>query len=1550
MADLAALPDEDQFLSRRIDHLGDLGAKLRDLTGFATLARELIQNADDAKARSISFDVRDEALVVDNSGVFSECEDVRSQECSWKDDPAIAHRCDFHRFRLIAGQDKRNEGDTTGAFGFGFTAVYQITDHPELISVGHHWIMREDQPEDRRIRQCPGCPACRAGDLPGTRFILPWARDPNTTIRNRLGAEPVSADTPDALLQDLERTIPTAILFLRHLDRVEVRENGRLRRSFERRPVEDGIRILDGESSFTWQFISGDFAYKAVELRQRHGSRIEPARSSRITIAIPEAPIARGLLYAYLPTQHETGLPFHVHADFYPASGRKTVIFDDDYQSEWNRAALLGAAQAFRDSLPTLPERLGHRRLWSILQSLHKVWLEAANNQRERALTSFWNLLTPALPTAPIMLTTRGETLHPSGTVVLQFGEDHEATPVFEALGLDIVHQDLRDIVLGLPFSNIFGIRQLDIDSLITSLEAAGLDRSQRPEDLPAPLNSLDGLSLLWKEIGRLLDRRKNQSTQQTFRTRFASCAIAPAIDGLLHPCGETYWAGERTVALFSQIDSGFAFLADLTCDGADVVRSLCSPFTSSVAVSLLREISPSHLEALVAGGSIRSASLLSWFAERQLEIIDSPHLRQSVAALPIYPAASGFHPLSGLSLPGDFEDPLGLANLVDLDGLSDQRPFLKALGANELTIQIYARDHVPRALDHGSAIDPEKKRRLVRLLADNLGRFRDDDPTQQALCLTSLVECEGDAFHPAYLIYFRNEVTSEVLGRDACYATLPDDHRESIRDLYRWLGVTEAPRPADIVARVRLLTRVPPSDSAIRSVQRILGHLCNHLKDADARHKRNDPHIHAFDELRSLAWLPAREDARGSHTRWHAPSALHAIFQAHLFESQAAFLDLRQPLQIAGSEFLKFLGVNLSPSVLQVVRHLLTCAEKGEPVNRDVYRFLNDNADDPPIDLLKNKPCLLLPSGSYLMPEHVFWQENPFGRYRFLLGEEMIRYQHLLKSLEVRDRPSAADASKVLLELSPEHGHRRLDDDSQAVLLACWQLLDRALSAGAITPQFLAELREREVVLNAQQILARPDRLFFEDRAGLASKFSPLLDNDAVPRPEGAWRAMLAAGVQLLSEAVSSHLLECEDDAWDSHLAGLLQARRLQLARVFEAQDPDLDGRDLASRVAAIEVHTAAGLTVQFTVRAFNRVHSSQPEPVPAHYLREANILYVVRRNGAYPWPAIAREFALAIRPGAEPGQIAPGIKEVLAAATGEDARVALDELGFAPLRETVDAVPVGAEPIGGFGGQAPPEPEQETSSTPAQAPLDEEDLVHREEVPAPANGGDGDSVDDALRNILGDDAAGPTPMPGDPEANGKRRPSSSPAGPRLPSDRTAAGPNGSGTTRRSPRAGGLLRTYVFSGDRAPRESPEAAERRRAVGQAAVQHVIAFELSAGRFPEEMPLHNPGYDVVSRDGTGQVVRYIEVKGCSGDWNNTGVAVTDTEFEKAEELGDLYWLYVVERAPQQDFRIFRIQDPARRVNRFIYNQGWNELAEADPAPSSDPGRPDRAVDR
>src|SRR4051794_28468 len=164
------------------DFLGKLGNDLRDLSGLDTLIYELVQNADDAsKASEMRFDVSGAGLVVWNDGRFSDCDQQESRDCPGVPDAdGSLVRCDFHSIRQISGHAKREKKGTTGAFGIGFTSVFQVTDYPELISAGRHWRLRYDEAEDDRIDVCDRCE--RDHVAPGTTFILPWARDKDSRV------------------------------------------------------------------------------------------------------------------------------------------------------------------------------------------------------------------------------------------------------------------------------------------------------------------------------------------------------------------------------------------------------------------------------------------------------------------------------------------------------------------------------------------------------------------------------------------------------------------------------------------------------------------------------------------------------------------------------------------------------------------------------------------------------------------------------------------------------------------------------------------------------------------------------------------------------------------------------------------------------------------------------------------------------------------------------------------------------------------------------------------------------------------------------------------------------------------------------------------------------------------------------------------------------------------------------------------------------------------------------------------------------------------------
>ena len=112
--------------------LGNIRAHLQGLQGYDTMALEIIQNADDAQAEKIIFDVQDKGLVVWNSGEFSYCGNLRSKPCDFVQEKG--HSCDFHRITDFGSGGKLSDPDNIGRFGIGFSSAYQVTDYPEISS------------------------------------------------------------------------------------------------------------------------------------------------------------------------------------------------------------------------------------------------------------------------------------------------------------------------------------------------------------------------------------------------------------------------------------------------------------------------------------------------------------------------------------------------------------------------------------------------------------------------------------------------------------------------------------------------------------------------------------------------------------------------------------------------------------------------------------------------------------------------------------------------------------------------------------------------------------------------------------------------------------------------------------------------------------------------------------------------------------------------------------------------------------------------------------------------------------------------------------------------------------------------------------------------------------------------------------------------------------------------------------------------------------------------------------------------------------------------
>ena len=1039
------------------------------------------------------------------------------------------------------------------------------------------------------------------------------------------------------MLKDLKETIPLAMIFLKQLRKIVVCDNGNSVLKTERLDEKDSFILTDGESrnDQLWHVFRGDFSEEAEKLKQVHGGLIEADRSSKVTLAIPGFSNALpGRIFACLPTHRNEGLPFHINADFFPTNDRKDIIFGDDYQGIWNRSALRAAACAIGNAIGSLPSLIGSEPFWSLISKLKNVADQIQENQHERTFAYFWEKVANQLAQFPVIETTKRNWVKPAEACLLRFKKEEDAIDVLESVGLNIGHEDLRKYHtllkedIGVPFLNVKRIHK--------SLKQLPLCQRIKRDQLPSGLNAKTRLESLWKEVDVLL---KHDDKKHPNEILLQEIALAPGRDNALWPCKDVYNADDEIQTIFDSLGLEIPFVsADEAFEPLGLC--LCANFSVADAVEFLGEFESSELEHLWERDKKPLQSLFKWLIERDKEIFNKPELTSSLKALRVFPSSRKLHTFYELSLPGEFKDPLGLADLVDLDAFGGRQQFLKDLGMSELDFLIYATSHLPKALA-GDQVTDAMRREVALLVAKKLSELKDNDNAQNALEKTNLVECNDGDFRAARECHFDSDDVRNCLGDSAHLALVPNEQRDAIQDLYVWLGVVNEPRIEDIVYRVQELSSEPYSPQNSKLIKTIVEHLGGRCKE--------ECDFSELTRLKTERWLPARK----KQGRLFKPDELHAPFEMNLFSSQAIFLDLSIEISYRCRPLLEFLGIQLKPTVGLVVKHLLHCSEQEIEVVKEVYRFLNNKVQDPALTQLRDKKCLFL-GDTFYSPEEVFWDCNPFGKYRQQLGESFRdECEDLFKRLGVRDSPSWEDSLKVLLEISDDLSPRNktLDKQSYSVLMKCWQSIGEALDEDGDARTRIAILKTVKCVPDSNRVLVIPEWIYFENWAGISKKFDSFLSNNVIYRPIGpAGRAMEMAGVRSLRTAVQIDVLNCDDLVDSSLLKERLIERRNQVGRVLESVNSEKDTITLLGRLEEIQCQEAKAITIRYRLRAFNQDMDSDSEAVSAIYQNNEKKLLFTINNEEPSWAAIARELAIALFPEEDPGKLAAGLKDALA------------------------------------------------------------------------------------------------------------------------------------------------------------------------------------------------------------------------------------------------------------------------------------------------------------
>ena len=1546
------------------DLLGNIQQALAGLQGFEVMALELIQNADDAGAAKMRFDVKRDGLNVWNSAKFSSC-GLSEHVC-----PMIeteGRPCNFHAISKMGSRNKISVGSQIGRFGIGFVSVYQITDGPTVRSLNLE--MRLDPLRGRS-------PARKVAPVVGTEFDLPWADRPSPT-RAGLRASPTPQDVVDIMIERLRVALDGGLIFLRNLTHVELLIEGVLDQAITIHRTDNHLAIRrepDGRET-KWRIITAD-AQKLIEerdLRRRFAMLSELDRDTKVSIAVPLSDNrVDGLVYAFLPTEQPTRLPFHVNADFFPRPDRRSIVLGgEQHDRHWNEALLQTAAIAVAGDFGNLTGLLGPRRFWVLMGEAHAI-------RQDQAFGCFWAAFSDAAARHDCAWTV-GEKWAPiSSTLlapsVLGAGE----LLALEAVGISIMHPDLRTSRSALQ---ALGSKSLTISSVVGGFEAhaaSGSDwKADRREDLwsatgkmlavlPRPL-AMQWLQARLKAVPFLADDRGKPASATTLRN-LPEGIDRTRLDRLV-----------PGVAIADQRVLNVPLVAALVpaLSLAEVARALCSLIATQDDASQIIGETDDDVRAFYA--------TLVALPRGQADTVALAALAQ----VPILRTREGFAAPARALLPGGFVDPVGHLSVVEavLMGPAMREFAETALEVRVLSFGEFIRRHLNNLISVGPTRD--QYRALMREIAGHWHELADAGALD-LLRHAAFVRTRDGGFAEPGDCYVRTAELEALLGDDQSRWVeddwMPPDTFPVLKDLFEThLGMPRRASMGHVIARIEHLVSSELSEQTSRAVNNVARHLIDRMRTLSQADRTG------LQRLRTLEWIPALFDGEPTGI-WHLPGVVHRPFQAAGFVSQAPVADLpvlrRTEAGQALPDFLTLIGMPELPPLNVVVAHLEHCMATGRQVSDVTYQILSNGLDRPEaaaIERLRGRPFIWAPAlKSFLDADHVFWEAPLFRGHWHPASTSMFQRAVLYRKLDVVDMPEARHFGVLARELAQRAERTPAD---LAVHQACLASVADALDGGDEGAEdALDELRGASSLINLEGDPVDPADAIWCDADWLALPFAGALDHALVVTPRcrraAAARLFRALGSGRLSR-IARLVLAADPDRTPCEAADGLLAERGDLL-LWLTGDAQTKSR-LLVELAQLTVQTSLTLQVLAEVPESTPPARSAPSVAPAFYEAATNTLHVAAGGQTgLDWSSAFRALfshldmlateadarhlpitALMImiapsRASAEhvlrTADFAPPADHNLDGSEGVPGFDAFEDLGSPEDNDEADDEATcgdndGATDVTRDAGSDELERNErdiEVGSAKAQAPRDDDWGDDEPFSSKKATGAFGKGAEQGATGPSTSQSG--TGQPGWAGGGGGRFGTGGEAG-GGGTTHAGAGTQASGSAisgGTSKQAGGeprerqtrrsrLLAYVTTSAHAAPLEQSTPSERERVelaqVDVAAIEAVLRYERAKGREPEEQAHNNPGFDIRSMSAGGVVERLIEVKGLASDWTERGVRLSSVQFAMAREHPEAFWIYVVENARDPDRQVVHaIANPFAKVTEYWFDHGWRDVRE------------------
>ncbi|MCG8014610.1 MAG: DUF3883 domain-containing protein [Candidatus Thiodiazotropha sp. 'RUGA'] len=1522
MAQASVLGESSDYTSNL---LGNIRSHLQGLQGFDTMALELIQNADDAKAKQIVFDIQEEGLLVWNSGTFTYCGELGKKPCPHQ--TSEGYSCDFHRISDFGSGGKLSRSENIGRFGIGFSSTYQIADHPEIHSAG---IQLTLVPEEGK---CYRKPEPREN---GTTFYLPWATDPTSPGRQALGVSHVTQDHIQQVVEDCQNVLHESLLFLRNLEKAELRRNGEVLLVVELDRGDDAELIVSFEPKGEverWFIVRSDAASQTRPVYERY-PQLEPLdRKTDVSVAIrvdPE-PLEEGLLYAFLPTRQSTGLPFHLNADFFPEDSRKAIIFEGhQHQQAWNELLVRTAASALAEDLVGLRDRLGHTQLWELLSATLVVAQDRKSRYPE-PLKSFWEAFKAAVADgAEVGYSEKGEYKPPSDLLLSRKTLSEHELAAFHQIGGELINEALRSHRNALIQ---LGVKELTLERFVAIADES-LISSSAGDDKATPDHQDSFFQPLWAIAEDLLPGTESPSSavQQSVRqlkrlpfildTELGVFSIDQCYRAPVGISGENLASSFQYLKFVNDKLVPYPKLYGLV-DHFDIGRG---------AGELEAQLDDGErcLEEVIGNDPETLRSFYSMLGRLDETGEDDEEAYDTLRALPIWRTGNGMSSLEHVLLPGDFEDPTGQAELLDQSCLSaSSKVFIeRKLQVKRQTIEEYVRTVVPLFFGEDGPEDLDAYRRLILALADHAGLL-DNDEIRSLLEVTPLVPASDGGWRRADQLYYRTDELAVLLGE---YRSLWVDEKRlpSERSVHVFivnLGLLDSPITRHLVDRILAVAEsYLPDTKARKASETAFYEICN-IYDEDS----NDKDIEAeLNRLVSVRCLPVDGDTGN----WYMPEEVYAPFRYQAFQSQAHILDFKNTQKL-NSGLLKALSVNTTAETRLVVNHLLHCVDYQAPASNLVYQVLNERARqrDGELSRLRGKPCIYLDAQErYVRPNQLYLIPQNLGKYSFSVPGELDQYKDLFEVIGVKKEPEPKDYIDIVLDIVEENYPRQaqISPEDNAIYQHCMEALAQSWGMDDdISTEDLLRLKQAPTVLSITGVLCHPDEVLLHDSEWHAGHFGDEL-SPMLCKPDPAWWPFFAElGVERLTRKASVDLEYVDGvEQVEEQIRDKMLERSGVFARMLHDK-PVETRRRLVSVFQNISVLSHDEVRIVASVVIADEPVSSEPTSVKAFCDESMEKLVLSRPVGERVWLYIFTVILHRLMPeeqAAHIAQISMNFFQMIGMSV-VDAEEFLTEANIPVLgaegKEGGELDLVSPE-LGGIG-----EGEGEGDEADARTGIPSEEGASRSTSLATGTK-EGEAAKSFIEGQTDQDVADPA---GEQVVTGGRSQAVS-----------GNSQGGVGGTKKKPRRRDpskktwdrKLISYVKQRetDERDRESSEVdREYKLSIEVASRAIACAYEKERGRDPEEMAQTHPGYDIVSRQiGHDEIDRYIEVKGTSGEWKNRGVSISRLQFSEAQNHGDKYWLYVVEHALDETCaRIHAIQSPAMKVDSYMFDGEWRKVA-------------------